>query len=152
MPAKRCGVPAWFHSLDLGGGLQTAGVKSHSDLASELEALRLPELRAKSVLDIGAWDGFYSFEAERAGASRVVALDTSRGRWTWRRGIATSFLEADERLGDPSNLWSPSVDALIAMCRAAGFERAEVVRSTPDEASGEPSEPRRGRAIVHACR
>jgi len=78
------GVPAWFHSLDLGGGLQTAGVKSHSDLASELEALRLPELRAKSVLDIGAWDGFYSFEAERAGASRVVALD----HFAWSMDLA----------------------------------------------------------------
>lgn len=32
-------------------------------------------MRGKSVLDIGAWDGFYSFEAERRGAARVVALD-----------------------------------------------------------------------------
>jgi tRNA (mo5U34)-methyltransferase len=37
--------------------------------------MRLPELRGKSVLDIGAWDGFFSFEAERHGAARVVALD-----------------------------------------------------------------------------
>lgn len=29
----------------------------------------------KSVVDIGAWDGFYSFEAERRGASRVLATD-----------------------------------------------------------------------------
>jgi len=28
-----------------------------------------------SVLDIGAWDGAYSFEAERRGASRVLATD-----------------------------------------------------------------------------
>ena len=28
-----------------------------------------------SVLDIGAWDGFFSFECERRGASRVVAAD-----------------------------------------------------------------------------
>jgi tRNA (mo5U34)-methyltransferase len=27
------------------------------------------------VLDIGAWDGFFSFEAERRGASRVLAAD-----------------------------------------------------------------------------
>ncbi len=27
------------------------------------------------MLDIGAWDGFYSFAAERLGAARVVALD-----------------------------------------------------------------------------
>ena len=28
-----------------------------------------------TVLDIGAWDGFFSFECERRGASRVVAAD-----------------------------------------------------------------------------
>jgi tRNA (mo5U34)-methyltransferase len=27
------------------------------------------------VLDVGAWDGFFSFEAERRGAERVVAVD-----------------------------------------------------------------------------
>ena len=27
------------------------------------------------MLDIGAWDGFFSFEAERRGASRVLATD-----------------------------------------------------------------------------
>ena len=32
-------------------------------------------LAGRSVLDIGAWDGFYSFEAERRQASRVVAAD-----------------------------------------------------------------------------
>src|SRR5205807_7937958 len=37
--------------------------------------LSLPDLQGKSVLDIGAWDGFFSFAAERAGAARVVALD-----------------------------------------------------------------------------
>ena len=40
----------------------------------------MPYLRGKSVLDIGAWDGKYSFEAERAGAARVVALD----HYVWR--------------------------------------------------------------------
>jgi tRNA (mo5U34)-methyltransferase len=33
------------------------------------------DLRGLSVLDVGAWDGFFSFEAERRGAARVVALD-----------------------------------------------------------------------------
>ena len=35
----------------------------------------MPDLRGKSVLDIGAWDGYYSFAAERLGARRVLALD-----------------------------------------------------------------------------
>jgi tRNA (mo5U34)-methyltransferase len=68
-------VPTWFHSLDLGHGVVTPGQKTPAYQRAELELLRLPDLRGKSVLDIGAWDGFYSFEAERRGASRVVALD-----------------------------------------------------------------------------
>ena len=68
-------IPFWFHSIDLGLGVITPGLKSPVQHAQELSALRLPDLRAKSVLDIGAWDGFYSFAAERLGARRVVALD-----------------------------------------------------------------------------
>ncbi|MGH9071170.1 MAG: class I SAM-dependent methyltransferase [Acidimicrobiales bacterium] len=65
----------WFHSIDLGGGVVTAGMKTSEVLAREVEGLSLPDLAGKSVLDIGAWDGFFSFEAERRGAARVVALD-----------------------------------------------------------------------------
>jgi tRNA (mo5U34)-methyltransferase len=63
----------WFHTIDLGHGVVTPG---EVDTAKALRRLRLPErLDGLSVLDIGAWDGFYSFEAERRGASRVVAVD-----------------------------------------------------------------------------
>ncbi len=65
----------WWHSLDLGQGVVTPGHKSPEVLQDEVTAQRWPELRGKSVLDIGAWDGFFSFEAERRGAQRVVALD-----------------------------------------------------------------------------
>jgi tRNA (mo5U34)-methyltransferase len=68
-------VPYWWHSIDLGKGVVTKGHKSAEGLQSELKAMRLPNLQGKTVLDIGAWDGFYSFEAERSGAKRVVALD-----------------------------------------------------------------------------
>src|SRR5882724_2470388 len=68
-------VGFWWHSIDLGHGIATKGVKTRESLQSELESLRLPDLRGKTVLDIGAWDGFFSFEAERRGARRVLALD-----------------------------------------------------------------------------
>jgi tRNA (mo5U34)-methyltransferase len=46
-----------------------------------LSRLALPRsLEGKSVLDIGAWDGFYSFEAVRRGAARVLATDS----FVWR--------------------------------------------------------------------
>lgn len=68
-------VPFWFHSIDLGQGVVTKGWKTTEHLVSEVESLNLPDFRGKSVLDINAYDGFYSFEASRRGAARVVALD-----------------------------------------------------------------------------
>lgn len=65
----------WWHSIDLGQGVITKGYKTPAVLERELKTLRLPDLCGKSVLDIGAYSGFYSFEAESRGASRVVALD-----------------------------------------------------------------------------
>ena len=68
-------VPFWWHSIDVGDGVVTGGHKSADLLAREWAEMRLPDLTGKSVLDIGAWDGFFSFEAERRGAANVVALD-----------------------------------------------------------------------------
>ena len=81
-------VPRWFHSLDLGYGIVTPGVKTQQLLAKELADLHLPDLRNKEVLDVGAWDGFYSFEAERRGAKRVVALDHYVWSVDWEKGLA----------------------------------------------------------------
>jgi len=67
----------WFHSIDLGNGVRTPGQK---DSPSEVRHFQIPaDLTGKTVLDIGAYDGFYSFEAERRGAARVVAADD----WAW---------------------------------------------------------------------
>jgi tRNA (mo5U34)-methyltransferase len=64
----------WYHTIDLGQGLVTPGA---DDSPYRLAKLDLPpSLAGRSVLDIGAWDGFFSFEAERRGASRVVATDS----------------------------------------------------------------------------
>ncbi len=68
-------VGFWWHSIDLGDGVVTDGKKSADQLAAEWAALELPDLRGKTVLDVGAWDGYFSFQAERHGAARVVALD-----------------------------------------------------------------------------
>jgi tRNA (mo5U34)-methyltransferase len=77
-------VPFWFHSFDLGHGVTTSGFKPAVHLNNELQALHLPELSGKTVLDIGAMDGFYSFEAERRGAKQVVALD----HYAWSLDLA----------------------------------------------------------------
>ena len=71
----------WFHSMELRPGVVTKGAKSRELLASEADAVLGPlDLAGRSLLDIGAWNGFWSFEAKRRGAGRVVALDD----YTWR--------------------------------------------------------------------
>jgi tRNA (mo5U34)-methyltransferase len=72
----------WFHQIDLGDGVVTPGVDRTPKKAT---TIRLPDdLRGKTVLDVGAWDGYFSFEAERRGAKRVVAVD--RRVWRSREG------------------------------------------------------------------
>jgi tRNA (mo5U34)-methyltransferase len=64
----------WHHSIDLRNGITTPG---HENTARKLARLRLPaSFAGKTVLDVGAWDGFFSFEAERRGAARVLATDS----------------------------------------------------------------------------
>lgn len=63
----------WFHTIDLGNGILTNGA---DDSVNKLKTIKMKELvPGKSILDIGAWDGFFSFEAERLGASKVIAVD-----------------------------------------------------------------------------
>ena len=78
----------WWHRIDLGGGLVTPG----ADVTPQrLAEIRMPEnLSGLSVLDIGAWDGFFSFEAERRGARRVLATDSfcwGGGGWGTKDGF-----------------------------------------------------------------
>ena len=57
---------------------------------SRLRQFHIPEdLTGKRVLDIGAWDGWFSFEMERRGAS-VLAVDSAKN---------TRLLEAKALLG-----------------------------------------------------
>jgi tRNA (mo5U34)-methyltransferase len=102
--AKVAEVPYWWHSIDLGGGVVTPGNKSLSVLAREIETLHLGDLRGKSVLDIGAWDGAFSFAAERAGAERVVALD----HWTWSMDLPGYAAYREQALKDGVTLIPPN--------------------------------------------
>ena len=63
----------WWHRIDLGDCI-TPGSNYDSD--ETLEKLNLPEdMSGLSVLDLGAWDGYYSFACEKRNAKRVVACD-----------------------------------------------------------------------------
>jgi tRNA (mo5U34)-methyltransferase len=75
----RDSVPFWFHTfaLNRAHGIYTPG-------AARDHRYRVPALPAgfegQSVLDVGAFDGFYAFLAERRGAARVVAIDNEQYR------------------------------------------------------------------------
>ena len=66
-------APYWHHKIELAPGVFSPGLQ---DTQSLLDQISLPtNLSGMRVLDIGARDGFFSFEAERRGAVEVVALD-----------------------------------------------------------------------------
>jgi tRNA (mo5U34)-methyltransferase len=99
----------WFHSIDLGNGVRTKGLTN-----LELRPDQFPDFTGRTVLDIGAWDGFYSFLAERGGASRVVALDhyawgvdfVARGGY-WNECMENGTLP-DQSL-DLTEFWRPEL-------------------------------------------
>jgi len=109
----------WYHTIDLGHGVVTKG-----DSAQDEGTGILPDVTGRSVLDIGAWDGKYSFLAERAGASRVVALDhyawgvdfAARGAY-WAECIQAGVLPDQSR--DETDFWQADLPG------RRGFELAK---------------------------
>jgi tRNA (mo5U34)-methyltransferase len=213
----------WFHSFELPDGSSIQGCMSMAWQQERWARFPIPaDLRGKRVIDIGSWDGWFSFEAERRGAE-VTSVDcveipnylyihrklsskavyrnldvyeipaANLGKFdfvlllgilyhlkhpllaleivcrlatevavietfvtdgaTWREhqeDIPTlEFYETDELNGNFDNWFAPSVGCLLAMCRAAGFARVELLAADKDYASvacfrkwePEPAEP-----------
>jgi tRNA (mo5U34)-methyltransferase len=85
--ARIAAVPFWFHQIEVAPGIVTPGIDRS---AEKLQQLGLPEdMSGQRVLDIGAADGFFSFECERRGAE-VIAIDGN---------AATGFGVARDLLG-----------------------------------------------------
>lgn len=67
----------WYQSIDLGDGITTPG-ETRDATKRKFDMMNLPaDLTDHSVLDIGCNEGYFAFEAERRGASPVVAIDKS---------------------------------------------------------------------------
>src|SRR4051794_32418863 len=80
----------WYHSLELPDGQVIEGLQTIEQLRKRIAQFPIPQdLRGKRVLDIGAWDGWFSFEMERRGA-QVMAIDSAEH---------TQFRVAKELLG-----------------------------------------------------
>jgi tRNA (mo5U34)-methyltransferase len=113
-------VVFWWHSVDVGHGVVTPGHKTPEILADEWAALALGDLTGRSVLDIGAWDGGFSFLCEDAGAARVVALDDV----VW--GIELAGMDGPDYVR-PAN---PAVPSDPALPGRVGFETAHRLRGS----------------------
>ncbi len=195
----------FYHSFELPDGTLIEGVNPLPRLRERYARFPIPaDLRGKRVLDIGAWDGWFTFEAERHGAA-VTAIDcvevahfvelhrrmssqatyrilevyelpqaglgtfdivfflgvlyhlrhpllalemvcslatevaivesfvTDGDTWQEHTGdIPTmEFYEGYELANQFDNWSGPSVGCLLAMCRAAGFARVELLRTEP---------------------
>ncbi|MGH6884229.1 MAG: DUF1698 domain-containing protein, partial [Hypericibacter sp.] len=63
--------PYWYHRIELPDGVVTPGWAP-----IDPAAYRVPkDLTGKRVLDVGAWDGYWTFEALKRGAREAVAID-----------------------------------------------------------------------------
>lgn len=82
-------LPGWSHEIVLPRGLKTSSAKTQEFMAAEWEAMRLPPLEGRSVLDIGGFDGGYAFMAEEHGAGRVAVLDSYQ--WSLDRVAITEY-------------------------------------------------------------
>jgi len=89
---KRIDALTWYHEFDFGDGLRARSQSSDSPghrlvwayIEQQLDKI---DFRGKSVLDIGCWDGYWSFQAERRGAKSVLATDDCSQNWADGQGI-----------------------------------------------------------------
>ena len=84
----------WYHEIDFGGGLRSVSSSPpdqaafHRQLWKFIEKqLDAVDFHGKTVLDIGCWDGYWSFYAEKRGAAAVLAIDDFTQNWSDSKGI-----------------------------------------------------------------
>lgn len=103
--------PYWYHRIKLPGGVTTPG---WAPICAEKYAIP-DDLTGKRVLDVGAWDGYWTWEALKRGAAEVVAIDDfsdTCGQDIKRNGWAT-----------------------FDLCREAlGFKKTDHIWQAPGEA------------------
>lgn len=86
----------WYHDFDFPGNLRARMTDRENAAYFRLlwsfihDQTAVIDVRGKSVLDVGCWDGYFSFLAEERGAARVLAVDDFSQNW----GSTESFMLA----------------------------------------------------------
>ncbi|HYT95407.1 MAG TPA: DUF1698 domain-containing protein [Gemmataceae bacterium] len=99
----------WYHEFDFGNGLHARSQNPAAALHRAIwqfteKQLAKVAFQDRTVLDIGCWDGYWSFYAERRGARHVLATDDSTQNWADGRGLLLarellgSAVEVDQRV------------------------------------------------------
>ncbi|MFN7997392.1 MAG: DUF1698 domain-containing protein [Bryobacteraceae bacterium] len=93
----------WYHSMVLPDGRVIPGYQSVELLRKRVAQFPIPEdLHGRRVLDIGAWDGWFTFEMERRGADVVAVDSTSFERFRVAHELLKS--KAEYRIDDVCRL------------------------------------------------
>jgi len=79
----------WYHKIELGHGIVTPGYDFDDIWLPLKEEMKKVEFVNKTALDIGCWDGLWSFEAEKLGAAEVLATDIHNQRSFTEQGCST---------------------------------------------------------------
>ena len=141
---SRVAALPWHHSIDLGGGVVTSGNKSAALCNREASLIfDRVDLNGRSVLDIGAWNGFFSFEAKRRGASRVLATDSYcwshpdiHGRETFDIARSALGLEVDAREIDAVDVSAETVGEFdVVLYLGVFYHRYDAVETLAKVAS-----------------
>jgi len=114
---KRIDAIQWYHEFDFGNGLSAApntpDATSHRAtwdfIRNELDKI---DFTGKSVLDIGCWDGYWSFYAEKRGATRVLASDDRTQNWSGNAGFELARDLLDSKVDSDVNLSVYDLDRL----------------------------------------
>jgi SAM-dependent methyltransferase len=84
----------WYHCIELPDGTTTDGWSALSGVWDMIRSLRSNlDYKDKRVLDLGSRDGMWSFEAQKLGASTVVATDIGDDHWR------SNFSKVNEMFG-----------------------------------------------------
>ncbi len=85
---------SWYHEFEFPNGIRTEASGNEAERAAHRriwsfieEGLEPVDFRGKSVLEIGCWDGYWSFFVERKGAKSVLATDDLTQNWSDGGGI-----------------------------------------------------------------
>ncbi len=100
---EELGRLGWYHSMELPDGRVIPGFQAIATLRNRMAQFPVPQdLRGRRALDIGAWDGWFTFELERRGAQVTAVDSTSFERFRVAHDLLQSH--ADYRIADVCRL------------------------------------------------